>query len=63
MIDAGYTLVAEGIEEESIHTRVRELGFSYAQGFHLGRPVAFDNPPGVSTRQTRAMAMSSPGNP
>lgn len=41
MIDAGYTLIAEGIESEPILTRVRELGFSFAQGFHLGRPAAF----------------------
>lgn len=41
MIDAGYTLIAEGIEKESLYSRVRELGFSYAQGFHLGRPAAF----------------------
>lgn len=41
MIDAGYTLIAEGIESEPIYSRVKELGFSYAQGFHLGRPAAF----------------------
>lgn len=42
MIDAGYTLIAEGIESEPILARVRELGFSYAQGFHLGRPAAVE---------------------
>lgn len=44
MIDAGYTIVAEGIEEESIYKRVKELGFSYAQGYHLGRPESFGTP-------------------
>ncbi len=43
MIDAGYTLIAEGIESESIYSRVKELGFSFAQGFHLGRPAAFSD--------------------
>lgn len=37
--DAGYQLVAEGIESESLLQRVTELGFSHAQGFHIGRPV------------------------
>lgn len=37
--DAGYKLVAEGIESEALLRRVTELGFSHAQGFHIGRPV------------------------
>jgi EAL domain-containing protein (putative c-di-GMP-specific phosphodiesterase class I) len=37
--DAGYKLVAEGIESETLLRRVTELGFSHAQGFHLGRPA------------------------
>lgn len=50
MIDAGYTLIAEGIESEPIFSRVKELGFSYGQGFHLGRPAA------VETLDTAGMA-------
>lgn len=37
--DAGYALVAEGIESEALLQRVSELGFSHAQGFHIGRPA------------------------
>lgn len=37
--DAGYELVAEGIESEALLRRVTELGFSHAQGFHIGRPA------------------------
>lgn len=38
MIDAGYALIAEGIENEAQYAKVRELGFSFAQGFHIERP-------------------------
>lgn len=37
--DAGYKLVAEGIESEALLNRVTALGFSHAQGFHIGRPA------------------------
>jgi diguanylate cyclase (GGDEF)-like protein len=39
MIDAGYTLVAEGIENEDQLEKVRTLGFGFAQGFHIHRPT------------------------
>lgn len=35
--DAGYALVAEGVESEALLQRVTALGFSHAQGFHIGR--------------------------
>lgn len=38
--DAGYALVAEGVESESLLQRVAALGFSHAQGFHVGQPSA-----------------------
>jgi diguanylate cyclase (GGDEF)-like protein len=38
--DAGYQLVAEGIESEALLQKVAALGFSHAQGFHIGRPAA-----------------------
>jgi EAL domain-containing protein (putative c-di-GMP-specific phosphodiesterase class I) len=38
--DAGYQLVAEGIESEAALQQVAALGFSHAQGFHIGRPAA-----------------------
>jgi diguanylate cyclase (GGDEF)-like protein len=53
MIDAGYTLIAEGIESEPIFARVQELGFSYGQGFHLGRPAAFETPGPVTLQEAR----------
>jgi len=37
--DAGYELVAEGVESEALLQRLAALGFSHAQGFHVGRPV------------------------
>ncbi|MEW5966067.1 MAG: EAL domain-containing protein [Pseudomonadota bacterium] len=37
--DAGYALVAEGIESQALQDRVAALGFSHAQGFHIGRPA------------------------
>lgn len=37
--DAGYGLVAEGIESQTLQDRVKALGFSHAQGFHIGRPA------------------------
>lgn len=45
--DAGYQLVAEGIESEALFQRVKLLGFSHAQGFHIGRPQALAPVPGV----------------
>lgn len=36
--DAGYQLVAEGIETESTARRIAEMGFSYGQGYLFGRP-------------------------
>lgn len=41
--DAGYKLVAEGIESEALLQRVTALGFSHAQGFHIGRPAALSS--------------------
>lgn len=39
----GLTVVAEGVESEGALTFVREHGVERAQGFHLGRPMAFDD--------------------
>ena len=38
MADAGYDLVAEGVENEIVLKRVRELGFLHVQGYLLGHP-------------------------
>jgi EAL domain-containing protein (putative c-di-GMP-specific phosphodiesterase class I) len=37
--ETGAAVVAEGIESESEMLALRELGVSYGQGFHLGRPA------------------------
>ena len=39
MNDAGYALVAEGVETEDTLRRVEHLGFAHVQGYLLGRPV------------------------
>jgi EAL domain-containing protein (putative c-di-GMP-specific phosphodiesterase class I) len=53
--DAGYELVAEGIETEALLQRVAELGFSHAQGFHIGRPAPLPaRQPAVGTMGRRA---------
>ncbi len=38
MADAGYSLVAEGVETEAVLARVEALGFAHVQGYLLGRP-------------------------
>jgi len=42
MRDAGYSLVAEGVENEAVLERVQQLGFDHVQGYLLGRPLALD---------------------
>ena len=38
MADAGYELVAEGIENDIVMQRVRKLGFAHVQGYFIGHP-------------------------
>lgn len=38
MRDAGYSLVAEGVEDEELLQIVGSLGFSHVQGFHIDMP-------------------------
>jgi len=40
MIDAGYSLVAEGVEDEAVLLKVESLGIAHAQGFLLARPLS-----------------------
>lgn len=42
--DAGYRLVAEGVESEALLQKVAALGFSHAQGFHIGRAAPLAAP-------------------
>jgi diguanylate cyclase (GGDEF)-like protein len=39
MSDAGYALVAEGVETEAVLSKVESLGIAHVQGYLLGRPV------------------------
>lgn len=39
MRDAGFQLIAEGIETQATLTLVTDLGFTHAQGYYLGRPT------------------------
>lgn len=40
--ESGSRLIAEGIETAGELATVRELGIPYGQGYHLGRPVPFE---------------------
>lgn len=44
MRDAGYDLVAEGVEDEPLLQKVRSLGFSHVQGFHIDIPHMLHSP-------------------
>jgi EAL domain-containing protein (putative c-di-GMP-specific phosphodiesterase class I) len=39
MSEAGYSLVAEGVETEAVLRKVESLGIAHAQGYLLGRPI------------------------
>jgi diguanylate cyclase (GGDEF)-like protein len=39
MSDAGYALVAEGVETDLVLRKVESLGIAHVQGFLLGRPI------------------------
>ncbi len=38
ILESGNKLVAEGIESAELLEQVRELGFNYGQGYHIGHP-------------------------
>jgi EAL domain-containing protein (putative c-di-GMP-specific phosphodiesterase class I) len=39
MSDAGYALVAEGVETDLVLRKVESLGIAHVQGYLLGRPI------------------------
>jgi EAL domain-containing protein (putative c-di-GMP-specific phosphodiesterase class I) len=41
VLNAGYELVAEGVETEEALVRISQLGFTRGQGFLFGRPELF----------------------
>lgn len=47
--DAGFQLVAEGIETQATLNLVKDLGFNYAQGYFLGRPAKLESPALISS--------------
>lgn len=55
MLDAGYTLVAEGVETAAQFATVRSRGFAYAQGFFIQPPI--------SARLVRESLSMLPGTP
>lgn len=54
MSDAGYSLVAEGVETENVLARVEELGIEHVQGYLLGRPAPLAQLPGANAAETGA---------
>ena len=59
MKDAGYALVAEGVETETVLQKVESLGFAHVQGYLLGRPV----PLSQLARQPGVTGMGAPYPP
>ena len=58
MRDAGYELVAEGVETEAMLRKVEALGFGHVQGYLLGRPQALGNLAAAAEEDCRlALAM------
>lgn len=41
-LELGLEVVAEGVENAELIDRLRTMGCSYAQGFHIGRPMALE---------------------
>ena len=58
MADAGYDLVAEGVENEVILKRVKALGFFHVQGYLLGRPQPLSALNATPDQQATAMTAS-----
>lgn len=52
MGDAGYSLVAEGVETEAVLEKVQSLGIAHVQGYLLGRPTPLDRLSGASAGDT-----------
>jgi diguanylate cyclase (GGDEF)-like protein len=54
MNDAGYVLVAEGVETEAVLHKVENLGFANVQGYLLGRPLPLSQLTRVAAADTGA---------
>jgi diguanylate cyclase (GGDEF)-like protein len=62
--DAGYELVAEGIESLDAAEKVKALGFSHAQGHYFGHPqrLAPQRPQGSASRLTGRTYIAAEGS-
>ena len=49
VVTAGYALVAEGVENETLLAKVKALGFGYAQGYHLDALQERSQPDAIAT--------------
>ncbi len=54
LLDAGYALVAEGVESPAELQRAEELGFGHAQGYLIGRPMPLERLVGVGAAPERS---------
>jgi len=54
LLDAGYALVAEGVESPAELERAEELGFGHAQGYLIGRPLPLEHLVGVGPAPARS---------
>jgi len=56
MRDAGYSLVAEGVETEAVLDKVQSLGIEHVQGYLLGRPTPLDRLPNTNQNDPASAA-------
>jgi len=42
LLDAGFTITAEGIEDEEMANKMRDIGCTYLQGFYFSKPIPMD---------------------
>jgi diguanylate cyclase (GGDEF)-like protein/PAS domain S-box-containing protein len=61
--DFGLQTVAEGVEDATTLRLLAHLGVDRAQGFHIGRPEAFDTRPSDRRRPPRARARTAERGP
>jgi EAL domain-containing protein (putative c-di-GMP-specific phosphodiesterase class I) len=52
----GLKVVAEGVETAAVLADLRELGCTYAQGFHISRPLEPDALPGWALAASRSQS-------
>jgi EAL domain-containing protein (putative c-di-GMP-specific phosphodiesterase class I) len=58
MSDAGYELVAEGVETDAVLRKVEDLGIAHVQGFLLSCPVPLRELAGLDRRDVNAPSLA-----